>query len=244
MNSKKVSGIILKRVNFGESDKIITLFTKNEGKIKVIAKGARKMKSKFCGHIEMMNKSQFILHRGKTFKIATEVSLIENYLGHSTNLGNLKNLYFMTEVIEKTLPENHPAPELYDLYETCLSNYKIRGEDELIKLYFVSQYLRISGQFPHIRRCVKCNAELDNVNFFSNLACGALDLQCGDYFYDKRPVNKDFLKFWKFISEESIEKLFRIRIPTEILEEAAEIANDYFFAVSDLKLKSLKLNEA
>lgn len=243
MKRKKLTGFIIKRTNFGESDKIITLFTKEEGKIKAIAKGSRKMKSKYSGHIELLNKVNLVTSKGKTFEVVMEANLEKNYLGLTPNLKSLKSLYFITEIIDKTLPEKHPSPELYNLYENCLEGFKMKGKDELIKLYFISQYLRISGQFPHIKKCVRCDEEPENNYFFSTSACGVLDASCSDSFHDRKAVNKDFLKLWKFISEEPIEKLFKIKIPLELFDEAEGIASEYFQTISELNLKSAKLYE-
>ena len=242
MVSRKLSGFIIKRTNFGESDKILTLFTKEEGKIKVIAKGTRKMKSKFSGHTELMSKANFVISKGKTFGIVTEVDLEENFVGLNLNLKNLKNLYFIIEVIEKSLPEKYPAPELFKLYNDCFYGYKKTGKDELIKLYFISHFLRISGQFPHIKRCVKCSERPIGKYFFSNMACGVLDINCSKIFPDRKQVDRDFLKLWKYISEESIENISRINIPNKLFKETTSTANNYFFSISDLSLKSTKLD--
>ena len=79
LNSSKIDGVILKRSNFGEADKLVTIFSKQQGKIKVLAKGIRRIKSKRAPHLELFNYTTLILHHGKSFDIVTEAKIINDF---------------------------------------------------------------------------------------------------------------------------------------------------------------------
>ncbi|MCB0031542.1 MAG: DNA repair protein RecO, partial [Anaerolineales bacterium] len=77
--SFRVEGIVLRRSDFGEADRLLTLFTKEQGKIRAIAKGARKPQSRKTGHVELFMRTQFLLGTGRSLAIVTQAELIEPY---------------------------------------------------------------------------------------------------------------------------------------------------------------------
>ncbi|KKR32290.1 MAG: repair protein RecO protein, partial [Candidatus Gottesmanbacteria bacterium GW2011_GWC2_39_8] len=79
MRTYKTEGIILRRINFGEADRLITIFSKHYGKQKVLGKGVRKIKSRRAPHLELFNRSVIFLHRGKNFDIITEAQTINSF---------------------------------------------------------------------------------------------------------------------------------------------------------------------
>ena len=83
----RTQAIILSRRDFGESDRLLTLFTPARGKLRVIAKGARKPTAKLSGHVELFARSDCLIHRGRSLDILTQAELIEPYLGLREDLG-------------------------------------------------------------------------------------------------------------------------------------------------------------
>lgn len=110
----KTDGIILKRKNYGESDRILTVLTKDIGKIKIIAKGVRKISSKRAGHLEIFTNSRFTLFEGRTFDYVTEASAIDQYESFRNNLSKASFAYYLCELVDYLLPERQEQPEIYD----------------------------------------------------------------------------------------------------------------------------------
>lgn len=79
MHGIKVEGIILKRRNLGEADRILTVFSKNLGKISVLAKGVRRITSRRAGNVELLNRVSMYLHRAKSFLILTEAISLNTF---------------------------------------------------------------------------------------------------------------------------------------------------------------------
>lgn len=111
LNSSKVEGVVLARKNFSEADKIITLFTREQGKIKVLAKGVRRIKSRRAPHLELFNHVSLILHKGKAFYIVTEAKTISKI---DVDLKVAAYLFYLCEVLDKILPEHQPHEEIFD----------------------------------------------------------------------------------------------------------------------------------
>lgn len=111
----KTEGIIIKRINYGEADKILTIFTREHGKIVVIAKGIRKITSKRNGSLELFNRNFYFLARGKNFDIVTEVETLGNFLSAPTNFEKIGRIYYFCEVIDRLTAERVEEKEIYSI---------------------------------------------------------------------------------------------------------------------------------
>lgn len=146
MRTAKVSALVLKRSNFGEADKILTIFTRERGKIKVLAKGIRRIKSRRSPHLELFNYIQLILHQGKTFAVVTEAKLVEDFADIKKDLQLTGYLFYLAEVLDKLLPEHQPHPEVFAKFLECLGG--LGGSGEKIVKNFVTELLWDLGYLP------------------------------------------------------------------------------------------------
>lgn len=115
MKSYKVEGIVIKRKNFGEADRILTIFTKKYGKIRVLAKGVRRITSRRGGNIELFNQVDLIIHSGRTFDILTEAQVINSFSSIRKNLDLVSLAFHVSEIVDGLCPEHQSHPKAYDL---------------------------------------------------------------------------------------------------------------------------------
>lgn len=115
MKSYKAEGIIIKRKNFGEADRILTIFTKKYGKIKILAKGVRRINSRRGGNIELFNQVNLGIHMGRTFDILTEAEVINTFQNVRKNLDLVGLAFHVSEVVDGLCPEHQAHPKVYDL---------------------------------------------------------------------------------------------------------------------------------
>ena len=122
MNSYTVEGIVIKRFNLGEADRLITLFTKNHGKITALAKGIRKPASKRAGSIEVFNhvKVSLIKSRGD-LEVLTEVQIINSFTSWRNHLGRITLAYQICEIVDKLTPDHQPNPEVFEILKNSMS---------------------------------------------------------------------------------------------------------------------------
>ncbi|OGE34497.1 DNA repair protein RecO [Candidatus Daviesbacteria bacterium RIFCSPHIGHO2_02_FULL_41_14] len=114
-------GIIVKRSNFGEADRILTVITPYKGKIRVMAKGVRKITSRRGGSIEMLNKVRMQLYIGKNMSILTEAQTLETFPKIKADLNLTGYGSHIVELTERLLPEEQTNPEAYKLLVTVLT---------------------------------------------------------------------------------------------------------------------------
>jgi len=108
-----VEGIIIKRRNVGEADRVLTVFTKEKGKIAAIAKGVRKITSRRAGHIEVFSHVRLMIHKGKTWDIVTEAASLGRF--EKESLSHVSAGYYLCELIDKMTPLEEENRYLFDL---------------------------------------------------------------------------------------------------------------------------------
>lgn len=145
MASLTVEGIILKRSNFGEADRMITILTKNLGKISVVARGVRKITSRRAGNVELLNLVRIGLFKGKGYTL-TEAESIETFPRIKSNLATTTAAFHILELSGRLLAENDPNFRAYDLIRETL----LRMEDtprQIILRAFEIKFLNLLGFF-------------------------------------------------------------------------------------------------
>lgn len=143
MPSIAVEAIILKRSNFGEADRVLTVLTKNLGKISVIARGVRKITSRRAGNVELLNIVKIGLFKGKGYTL-TEAQSIKTFPRIKSNLAVSTSAFHILEVINKLLPENDPNPAVYDLSAEILHEFE-QNPRQIILRGFEIKILKLTG---------------------------------------------------------------------------------------------------
>ncbi len=128
MQFLKDLGFIVKRTNFGESDRYITIFTKYNGKVEVVAKGVRKLTSRRASSVELLNLVRFQAVRTSKNHILTEVELISSYETLKNNLPNVQILFLLCELIDKLCPLGQKHDDVFELIKTTLARVKTDQE--------------------------------------------------------------------------------------------------------------------
>lgn len=152
MNQIVTQGIILSRTDYGEADRIITLLTPDQGKLRLMAKGVRRVKSKLAGGIELFSVSDLTFIRGRG-DIGTLVSsrLLKHYAHIVQDLDRTMLGYELIRQLNKTT-EDEPGPEYFDLL-----NQTFEALDDtavslpLVGFWFSAQLLRLAGHTPNLQ---------------------------------------------------------------------------------------------
>jgi len=113
MRGFKTEGIILKRRNIGEADRILTIFTPHKGKITVLGKGLRRIASRRAGNVELLNRSILYLHKGKNFWILTEAQTLDSFQKIKEDLTLSTYAFHLLELVDKLTAENQENIKLY-----------------------------------------------------------------------------------------------------------------------------------
>ena len=113
MHGFKTEGIVLKRRNFGEADRILTVFSKDRGKISILAKGVRRITSRRAGNVELLNRVSIFLHPTKGMPILTEAISLDTYSKLKMDLTLSTVAFHIIELVDKLTAEGQESSNLY-----------------------------------------------------------------------------------------------------------------------------------
>ncbi len=131
----KTEGIILKRINYGEADRILTIYTKHYGKIKALAKGVRKITSRRGGNVELFNQATLFFHKGKNLDLLTEAQVTNAFKSWRKDLKKVATAYYFAELVDKLTPEEQPNQAVFNLLSRYLEKIGTASLPELTRSF-------------------------------------------------------------------------------------------------------------
>lgn len=153
--------IVLRRVDYGEADRIVTLLTPELGKLRVLAKSARKITSRKAGHIELFTRTQLLIAKGRNLDLITQAELIEPYRALREDVQRGAQAHYLCELVDQFAPENSDASALYDLLAEGLGWLCEARDLRLIARYFESRLLTLEGYRPELFKCARSGEMLE-----------------------------------------------------------------------------------
>ncbi len=148
MKNCSTKAIILGKRDLGENHKLVFLYTEALGKLKVIAKGARKINSRFTGHLETLRIVQVSLYFGPKNTILTEIVSLHPGQIMSENLPNASAALQIAEITEKLVFEKQEIPDLLPLLETTILTLHEKEMPETITICYIIKFLKLLGMSP------------------------------------------------------------------------------------------------
>ena len=164
MSLYRDSAVVLRNYKLGESDRIIVMMTEEHGKVRAVAKGIRKTKSRFGARLEPLSHIDVQLYRGRNLDIVTQVELVtSSYLLHR-NLDRLLQGISMLEAVDQIAVDREPAPYLYRMLVGAIGELS-KHASPIVLAAFYWKLLAAEGVTPEITRCVGCQSEAELVAF-------------------------------------------------------------------------------
>jgi len=209
------TGIILKKRDFGDQDRFITVLTKDRGKITCLAKGIRKISSRRNPPIELLNRVNLSFWKSNYYYYLTQTVLEERFAELKSTMDRLTSALFLAELVERLTPEETPLPELYQRLNEALSLMDFYPDQhERIRVASVLQILDRLGVLPDFRKCGSChrllpkeNAFLDEKHF--NLECKA----CAEKNFGlKHEIPLDTLKILHFLRQRPLLAVLKLKL--------------------------------
>ena len=177
----KTKGIVLNTYKLGEADKIIVLISPERGKIRAVAKGVRKTKSKFGSRLEPFTFIDLMLYEGKNLDIVNQAEIIDSFKEIRADLNKLKYGSVMLELADKVSQENEDSRQVFLLLLNALKELKTSDEKQALLLaIFELKLMSVIGFSPHIDQCAACGVNTKPGNLFSIKYGGLLCAGCID----------------------------------------------------------------
>lgn len=237
----RTEAIVLRRRDFGEADRILTLFTPESGKIRAIAKGIRKPRSRKAGHLELYTRSTLLLARGREMDIITQAVTVDAYRPLREDL--LRSTYgsYCVELLDRFTPDEAENKPLYDLLTRALGWLAEASDLALATRYYELQLLGMAGYQLELFRCViGGEAIVAEDQFFSSAGGGVVCSRCGEIRPDSFSISLSALKILRFMQRNPYEALRDLQLRPSVHAELERVTQRTVTYHLERQLKSVE----
>jgi len=223
-----VEAVVLRHSNWGEADRLLVLYTRQQGKLRAVAKGARRMRSRKAGHLEPFTCSKLMLARGRDLWIVTQAETVDAYLPMREDLIRTGHAAYALELVDRFTYEEVENRQLYQLLTDTL--HRLTGEEDVFSAvrFFEIHLLDLLGFRPQLFNCVRCGQEIQPEDqYFSALLGGVLCPRCGSVNASARPVSQLALKYLRHFQRSTYPDAQRAH-PKPVIRHEMEALLQYY----------------
>lgn len=207
---------------------MLVIYTREVGKLRVVAKGIRRLRSRKAGHLEPFTRSILMLAHGRDFWIVTQAQTVNAHLPLREDLLRTGYAAYVVELVDRFSYDEEPSPVLYQLLTETLERI-CTEEDPIPALrYYDVRLLDVMGFRPQLFRCVGCgNQIVARDQFFSAVLGGALCPECSPKDPAARPVSMRALKYLRHYQRSSYAEARRAGLPMAVRLELETLLQYY-----------------
>lgn len=241
--TKQVKGIILRKQDYRENDRLFVIYTDELGKIEAVAKGARKIKSKMAGHLDLFSVVNLMVAPGKIYYQIAGADREKNFLNIKGDLAKTVLASFCLEAVDIFTKLDHSDLKIYELLCETLEIFdneknKIFLKSYVLSKFFVLKLLSILGWTPELYVCVKCKKKImPNGNFFD---AGRGGLTCGQCGKSDLQISTSAIKILRFVLRNKFKDIAALKITKAHIGELAKIIDAFVAVRQDKECKTAK----
>jgi DNA repair protein RecO (recombination protein O) len=237
--SQRVEAIVLKHADFGEADRLLTLYSREQGKLRALAKGARKPGSRKGGHLEPFSRAKLQLATGRDLQIVEQAEAIDTNSALSQDLVALGYASYVVELLDKFSADHDENRALYGLLRDTLTRLTRGDEMQLAVRFYEVQLLQQLGFRPELQNCLSCKNRIQPENqYFSFEQGGVLCPECGPRFAGASPISLAALKVLRHLQRSNYEEARRAKPVAQVQVELENLMNLYLTYLLERALNS------
>ena len=226
--SYRVEAVVLQHKDWGEADRLLGLLTREMGKIRAVAKGVRKLRSRKAGHLEPFSRVTLLLARGRDMPIVTQADTVEAYTPLRENLLLVGYASYVIELLDRFTYEEGENRALYRLLTETLARLCSEPDPALVVRYYEVRLLDLLGFRPHLFHCARCEKEIQpESQYFSAEIGGVLCPACGKVSEGAYPISMPALKYLRHFQRSAYSEAKRAQPPPAVAREM-EILMQYY----------------
>lgn len=235
----ETKGIVIRQTKYSEADKILTIFTKEKGKIQAIAKGARRPKNHLMGSTEIFCYSEFLMYNGKSLYNINQGQIIDAFYSLREDIYKLSYATFILELIDSSVLEEEPNDLLFELLVKTLKTLSdMKDNFNKLLLAFQIKYISFVGFRPQLSECVSCGSEINNNVRFDILEGGVVCEKCFTSNFNQLNISRNIIETMKRLLYIKLDELDDITISKSDEKKIEEVLIKYI--TSHIEKKSFK----
>lgn len=234
---------VLKSRKYNEADSLLSLFSRNMGKISAVAKGSRRAKSQMLAGIQPFCYSHFLLYQGRSMYTVNQVDALKTFYPLREDYRRLTYASYLVEMVEIEITEEQSHPQLFNLFGKTLSLIsKEESEIETLIRSFELHYMTVCGYEPNLFSCGHCQKRENEKWYFSLPQGGLVCRQCRSQEEETYLISDTCLKLARYLQTKDIAEVQQLKIHPRLNEELQRINKAYLlYHMGRHQFKSLKL---
>ena len=239
MAIRKTEAFVIKTQPFRSSSLIVTLFTRDFGKIRGIAKGVRKEREMRGALFELFTHADIIFYEKirSELHLISEASIIDSFDVLRTRLDTIAYASYFAELVEVLTEVQDPHESIFCLLEVCFRYLPAIPGEKIARLFEVKLLSEI-GWLPHLNDCLQCRESVPEAGFFSVSQGGVLCVRCSRAFADARPLSAEALRQMRFYTVQSLEEAIKRPAPGAAEQELKKLMEHFLLYRLSGALKS------
>ena len=244
MRTYAASGVVLRRIDLGEKDRILTVYTRELGKVSCVAKGSRRPGSKLGGASEPFTYSKMFLSKGRDLDVLTQADIKESFPNVKNAVRTVAYGVYMLELVNHFVDERQPNPDLFDTLLSSMYVLESGTDPEIAARHFELNVLSILGYEPQFEGCVRCGKQIgrEKVAFSPSLG-GIVCANCGVPPNDAIWVPGAAASYVRALLRAEPQKLKEMKIPKPARRDLARMLKWHIRYRLERELKSAEFVE-
>lgn len=219
---------------------MLTLYSREFGKIRALAKGARKPQTRKTGHVELFMRTSFLFARGKNIDIITQAELVEPYQALRGDLVRTTYASYAVELIDRLTGEGDRDLRKYKLLSEALAWFSEASDLMLAARYYELRLLSLAGFQPQLFHCVSKGEPIEEQDqYFSAEAGGLLCPNCRQVDGRARPISSVGVKVLRYLQTRDWETASALRLKGQLNRELEGLMHYYLSYILERTLKSV-----
>jgi DNA repair protein RecO (recombination protein O) len=237
----KTRAIVLAHFDFGEADRIITLLTPDDGKVRAIAKGVRRPRSRIGGSVEPFAELDLVMARGRNLDVITQVGVAHAWLRLRDRLESTATAWYLGELADRAIEERAGAHPVYGLLHRACQLLDDGMAPGRVARWFEMGLADALGVRPELERCVECDRVLEEDEAFRWVPAlgGVLCPRHPNPPAEWQPLSLTALKLMRAYRRLDVEAVAALRLPAEVEVETEAHVRRYLRFVLEREARAL-----
>lgn len=238
MLTVKTKGLILKQSDFGETNRVLTVFTKEFGIIRACAYGAKSIRNKNSASTQVMTYAEFLFQKtNKDMMSVRNSEIIDSFFGVKEDIVKLSLCVYFADLVYALLNTNSPDEEMLALFLNALYALSYKDADmEKMRTVFELKAMSLGGYMPNISCCTKCGT-VENIFAFSPKNGGLVCRDCSQA--SDILIDADVYNTIRYILLSDSKKMLSFSAAKEVMERVSKISEKYVGTMTEKEFKSL-----
>lgn len=228
----RTNAIVLRRRDFGETDRIVTVLTQEHGKRRLIAKGSRRPSSRLAGHLEPFCSTRLLIARTRGLDVISQAETIEHFNGLRLGETTIAEAGYLAELVDSLVPDDEEHQALYELLFASYRLLSTGSNHRPVTFLFEMALLRQLGYRPELSICVVCGSTIEPaVNGFipeGGIVCD----RCLRMRADALPLQVNSVKLLRAADRGDVDMIHAVRVPDSVWLEVESALAKYIARIT------------